>query len=105
MIEDIKAGVRYVLANYSYVDKNGIVGWGGSFGGFACNWLAGHNEDKLFATLVSHAGDADQWEAYGSTEELWFPEWELHVHLGKAPSCTMICPRYVMQKISIRRFF
>ena len=78
VIEDIKSGVRYVLANYSYVDKNGVVGWGGSFGGFACNWLAGHNEDNLFTALVSHAGDADQWGAYGSTEELWFPEWEMH---------------------------
>jgi dipeptidyl aminopeptidase/acylaminoacyl peptidase len=78
VIEDIRAGVRSVLAANDFIDPEGVVGWGGSFGGFVCNWLEGHNEDGMFATLVSHAGDADQWSAYGSTEELWFPEWEMH---------------------------
>jgi len=77
VIEDIKKGVRSVLAQNNFVDSQRIVGWGGSFGGFVCNWLEGHNEDGMFAALVSHAGDADQWSSYGSTEELWFPEWEL----------------------------
>jgi dipeptidyl aminopeptidase/acylaminoacyl peptidase len=77
VMEDLLNGVRHVLATRPYVDPKGLVGWGGSFGGFVCNWLEGHNDDKLFATLVSHAGDADQWSAYGSTEELWFPEWEM----------------------------
>ena len=48
-----------------------------SFGGFVANWIEGHNKDGLFAALVSHAGDCEQWSAYGSTEELWFPEWEM----------------------------
>jgi dipeptidyl aminopeptidase/acylaminoacyl peptidase len=76
VIEDIKDGVRYVLENYSWVDPEKVGGWGGSFGGFVCNWLQGHNEDGMFSVLVTHAGEADQWSSYGSTEELWFPEWE-----------------------------
>ena len=77
VIEDIKSGIRYVLDNYSWVDGGKVGAWGGSYGGFVCNWLQGHNEDGMFSALVSHAGEADQWSAYGSTEELWFPEWEL----------------------------
>ena len=77
VIEDIKNGVRYVLENYRWVDGGKVGAWGGSYGGFVCNWLQGHNEDGMFHALVSHAGEADQWSSYGSTEELWFPEWEL----------------------------
>ncbi|HUU26350.1 MAG TPA: S9 family peptidase [archaeon] len=77
VIEDIKKGVRHVLAQNPFIDPKGVAAWGGSYGGFVCNWLEGHNEDGLFAALVSHAGDAEQWSSYGSTEELWFPEWEM----------------------------
>ena len=77
VIEDIKSGVRHVLEHHDWVDPEKVGAWGGSYGGFVCNWLQGHNEDGMFSVLVSHAGEADQWSAYGSTEELWFPEWEL----------------------------
>ena len=76
VFQDIKAGVRYVLDTYPFVDGNRVGAWGGSFGGFMVNWIEGHNEDGMFAALVSHAGNADKWSAYGSTEELWFPEWD-----------------------------
>jgi dipeptidyl aminopeptidase/acylaminoacyl peptidase len=77
VIEDIKSGVRYIVDHYPWIDGDRIGAWGGSYGGFVCNWLQGHNEDGMFGALVSHAGEADQWSAYGSTEELWFPEWDL----------------------------
>jgi dipeptidyl aminopeptidase/acylaminoacyl peptidase len=77
VVDDLKAGVRAVLAKYPWIDGARVGAWGDSYGGFFCNWLEGHNEDKMFAALVSHAGEADQWSAYGSTEELWFPEWDL----------------------------
>jgi len=80
VIEDIRLGVRHVVEQYPFVDRDRIGAWGGSFGGYVCNWFQGHNEGldgkDLFACLVSHAGDAEQWSGYGSTEELWFPEWE-----------------------------
>jgi dipeptidyl aminopeptidase/acylaminoacyl peptidase len=77
VIEDLKSGVRYVLEQNPWIDPGRIGAWGGSYGGFVCNWLQGHNEDRMFSALVSHAGEADQWSSYGSTEELWFPEWDL----------------------------
>ncbi len=76
VIEDIERGVRYITDNHSWIDADKVGAWGGSFGGFVCNWLQGHNEEGMFSVLVSHAGEADQWSSYGSTEELWFPEWE-----------------------------
>ena len=76
-IEDLKAGVRHVLSMYPAVDPARVGAWGGSYGGYVVNWLQGHNQDGLFAALVAHAGGADRWAAYGNTEELWFPEWEM----------------------------
>ena len=66
-----------VLEKNSWIDAKRVGAWGDSYGGFFCNWLQGHNEDRMFAALVSHAGDADEWSSWGSTEELWFPEWDL----------------------------
>jgi len=76
VVEDIRRGVRHVLKTYPFVDPQKVGAWGGSFGGFICNWFQGHNADGMFSVLVSHAGEADHWISWGCTEELWFPEWE-----------------------------
>ena len=47
---------------------------GGSYGGFMVNWIAGHSD--RFKALISHAGVFDLTSMYGTTEELWFAEWE-----------------------------
>ena len=51
-----------------------VAACGGSYGGFMVNWIAGHTD--RFAALISHAGVFDLTSMYGTTEELWFPEWE-----------------------------
>jgi hypothetical protein len=38
------------------------------------NWLLGHTD--RFKCIVSHDGMFNTESAYGTTEELWFPEWE-----------------------------
>jgi dipeptidyl aminopeptidase/acylaminoacyl peptidase len=38
------------------------------------NWIAGHT--NRFKCLVSHAGISCLTSFYGTTDELWFPEWE-----------------------------
>jgi dipeptidyl aminopeptidase/acylaminoacyl peptidase len=38
------------------------------------NWILGHT--TRFKCLVSHDGTFNTTSAYGTTEELWFPEWE-----------------------------
>jgi dipeptidyl aminopeptidase/acylaminoacyl peptidase len=73
--EDIMKGTQYVINNYDYVDANRIAAAGASYGGTMINWICGH--DNPFKALVSHDGVYDQRSMWGSTEELWFPEWEL----------------------------
>ncbi|MCP4676616.1 MAG: S9 family peptidase [Deltaproteobacteria bacterium] len=74
--EDIMLGVDHVGDTYSFVDKNNVSAAGASYGGFMINWILGHTD--RFKSLVSHDGVYDQVSMYGSTEELWFPEWEFN---------------------------
>jgi dipeptidyl aminopeptidase/acylaminoacyl peptidase len=73
VVDDIMAGVDYMVQT-GYVDASRMCATGGSFGGFVVNWIAGHS--TKFKCLISHAGLANQWSMYGSTDELHFPEWE-----------------------------
>jgi dipeptidyl aminopeptidase/acylaminoacyl peptidase len=72
--DDLMKGLDHVLKKYEFVDAQRIGACGGSYGGFMVNWIAGHSE--RFRALVSHAGVFDLTSKYGTTEELWFPEWE-----------------------------
>jgi len=72
--EDLVKATEYVLNHYDYVDGNRLAAAGASYGGFMINWIAGH--DNPYKCLVSHDGTYEQVSMYGSTEELWFPEWE-----------------------------
>jgi dipeptidyl aminopeptidase/acylaminoacyl peptidase len=56
---------------------------GASFGGYMIDWIAGHTD--RFRCLVSHDGVYDLTSEYGSTEELWFPEWEFRGPPWKNP--------------------
>jgi dipeptidyl aminopeptidase/acylaminoacyl peptidase len=47
---------------------------GASYGGYMIDWMAGHTE--RFKCFVSHDGVYNPMSMYGTTEELWFPEWE-----------------------------
>lgn len=78
VIEDIMAVADY-LGNLDYVDEDrmGAMGW--SYGGTVMMWLEGHTE--IFKAIVSMMGVYNLESMYGSTEELWFPEWDL----GGAP--------------------
>ncbi len=63
------------LAKEKYVKKDGIAAIGASAGGYAVFWLEG-NHNKRFSAFVSHCGVFNVESKYGSTEELWFPNWE-----------------------------
>jgi dipeptidyl aminopeptidase/acylaminoacyl peptidase len=71
--EDILRGTDFAEA-LPYVQKGRTVAAGASFGGYMVNWIAGHTE--RYQALVSHDGLFDLVSMYGSTEELWFMEWE-----------------------------
>ncbi len=63
------------LAGLSYVDSTrmGAMGW--SYGGYMMDWFQGHT--KRFKCLASMMGVYDLRSMWGSTEELWFPNFEL----------------------------
>ena len=71
---DLMLGLDYAERKYPFIDKNRECALGASFGGYMVNWLEGHT--RRFKCLVSHDGMFNTESAYGSTEELWFPEWE-----------------------------
>lgn len=63
------------LADEPFVDEGRIGAVGASAGGYAAFWLAGAHEGR-FKAFISHCGVFNLESMYGSTEELWFPNWE-----------------------------
>ncbi len=72
--EDLMKGLDYVEKNYSYIDKERECALGASYGGYMANWLLGHT--NRFKCIVSHDGMFNTVSAWGTTEELWFNDWE-----------------------------
>lgn len=72
--EDLMKGVDFVLETYPFIDKEKIAAAGASYGGYMINWIEGHTD--RFKCLVSHDGVFNLTSDYGTTEELWFPEWD-----------------------------
>lgn len=58
-----------------YVDKDRIGAMGWSYGGYFMNWLQGHT--KRYKCLASMMGLFNLNEMWGTTEELWFPNFDL----------------------------
>jgi len=71
---DLMKGLDYVEKKYPFIDKNREAALGASYGGYMTNWILGHT--NRFKCIVSHDGMFNTESAYGTTEELWFPEWE-----------------------------
>lgn len=71
---DLMNGVDWAIQS-GLADPDHLGALGGSFGGYMVNWILGHT--NRFKALVSHAGVFNLESKYGSTEELWFPEWDL----------------------------
>jgi dipeptidyl aminopeptidase/acylaminoacyl peptidase len=71
---DLMKGLDYAEKTYPFIDKNREAALGASYGGYMANWILGHT--NRFKCIVSHDGMFNTESAYGTTEELWFPEWE-----------------------------
>jgi dipeptidyl aminopeptidase/acylaminoacyl peptidase len=72
--EDLMKGLDYAEKTYPFIDKGRECALGASYGGYAINWILGHTD--RFKCLVSHDGMFNSTSVWGSTEELWFNEWE-----------------------------
>ena len=73
-MQDILDATDFVLKE-PYIKKDGVAAVGASAGGYAVFWLEG-NHNKRFSAFVAHSGVFNFESKYGSTEELWFPNWE-----------------------------
>ncbi len=71
---DLMEGLDYAEQHYPFIDKTRECALGASYGGYMANWILGHT--GRFKCIVSHDGMFNAESAYGSTEELWFNEWE-----------------------------
>jgi len=72
--EDLMKGLDYAEQTYPFIDKNRECALGASYGGYMTNWILGHTD--RFKCIVTHDGMFNAESAWGTTEELWFNDWE-----------------------------
>ena len=71
---DLMTGLDYAEQHYPFIDKDRECALGASYGGYMADWILGHT--NRFKCIVTHDGMFNAESAYGSTDELWFNEWE-----------------------------
>ena len=71
---DLMRGLDYAC-RLPYVDSTNKAAAGASFGGYMMNWFQGHAGNR-FKTLITHDGVYNFVSMYGTTEEVWFDDWE-----------------------------
>jgi dipeptidyl aminopeptidase/acylaminoacyl peptidase len=72
--EDLMKGLDYAEEHYGFIDKTRECALGASYGGYMANWILGHTD--RFKCIVTHDGMFNAESAWGTTEELWFNDWE-----------------------------
>jgi dipeptidyl aminopeptidase/acylaminoacyl peptidase len=75
VMADLMKTLDSVLKIYPNADPKRVIAAGGSYGGYAVNWIAGHYPER-FAAFVTHASIFNTESMQLGTEELWFPRWE-----------------------------
>ncbi len=71
---DLMRGLDYAEQHYPFIDKTRECALGASYGGYMADWILGHTD--RFKCIVTHDGMFNTESAYGTTDELWFNEWE-----------------------------
>ena len=71
--DDLMKGLD-VVSRLPYVDSTRMGAAGASYGGYMVYWIAGHT--NRFKVLVDHDGVFNTVSMAGTTEELWFTDWE-----------------------------
>jgi dipeptidyl aminopeptidase/acylaminoacyl peptidase len=72
--EDLMKGLDYAEQHYPFIDSERECALGASYGGYMMNWILGHTD--RFKCIVTHDGMFNAESAWGTTEELWFNDWE-----------------------------
>ena len=71
---DIMRAVEYAANTYKFIDTSKMAAAGASYGGYMVNWMA--TQTNRFKTFVTHCGVYNFHSMYGTTDEVWFDEWE-----------------------------
>ena len=74
VFEDLVKGLDYAQA-LPYVDPSRTAAAGASYGGYMINWFQARIPER-FRTLICHSGTYNFTSMYGTTEEIWFDEWD-----------------------------
>ncbi len=64
------------VSREAFVDKSRLGCVGASYGGYSAFYLAGIHNNR-FKTFIAHDGVFNLKSMYGTTEELWFVNWDL----------------------------
>jgi len=72
---DLVSGLQKVKS-LDYVDQSRIASAGASFGGYIQDWFAVNEIAKEFKCLISHCSVYNFESMWGTTDELWFDEYE-----------------------------
>ncbi|MFC6646990.1 prolyl oligopeptidase family serine peptidase [Granulicella cerasi] len=85
--EDLMKGLDYAEQHYSFIDKDRECALGASYGGYMADWVLTHT--NRFKCIVTHDGMYNPQSAFGTTEELWFNEWEYRPLASNAPDAVV----------------
>ena len=82
-MRDLLSATDHMLS-MPYVDakRSGVVG--ASYGGYSVYWLMGNSGDR-YAAAISHCGVFNLESMYGTTEEVFFTNWEMGGPYWKSP--------------------
>jgi dipeptidyl aminopeptidase/acylaminoacyl peptidase len=83
-MQDILAATDAMMVE-PYIDAQRMAAVGASFGGYSVYWLMGNHQDR-FRCMIAHAGVFNLESMYGSTEEIWFSNWDLGGAYWKSPA-------------------
>jgi dipeptidyl aminopeptidase/acylaminoacyl peptidase len=72
------------VSKESYVDRSRLGCVGASYGGYSVYMLAGMHSNR-FKTFIAHDGLFDLKSWYGTTEEVWFANWDIGGPYWKLP--------------------
>jgi dipeptidyl aminopeptidase/acylaminoacyl peptidase len=92
VFEDLMACLAF-LKQQPYVDTTRMAAAGASYGGYMMNWFEGHTHE--FRCIVNHDGVYNFDSMYGTTEEIWFDEFEHGIPWEKSDAATFSPDRFV----------
>jgi dipeptidyl aminopeptidase/acylaminoacyl peptidase len=96
---DLMKGLDYAEQHYSFIDKDRECALGASYGGYMADWVLTHT--NRFKCIVTHDGMYNPQSAFGTTEELWFNEWEFRPLATAANSSNSRHPEPQAKDLSI----